>query len=116
MVPWLDCIINKCTRYVKKHGYIYTIEGRKLTIPKEEAYKSFNYLIQGSASDQTNMAMVLADNAGIDILMTIHDELIIQGDDVDARRCSKMLEGSVKLNLPVVVGFKRQGGDDWSNA
>ena len=56
--------------------------GRVLHIDKDDAYKAFNYEIQGGASEILKMAMVRIDellaDAWTHMLLQIHDELVVE--------------------------------------
>ena len=75
-------------RKSKKNGYIKTITGRKLFLPKvpgiDFGYKQPNALIQGGASDMVKIAMVRCQqyidkhNLDIHILLQVHDEIIFE--------------------------------------
>ena len=69
----------------RRDGYITTAFGRKLWIPRNELYKSVNYLIQGTAAGVIKRAQVKVDpflksetNDRAGIVLPIHDEIVIE--------------------------------------
>ena len=68
----------------EQHGFVVNPFGRRFVVGKDIAYKSLNYMIQGSAADVMKRAMINVDNLlkarwpHTRILMTIHDELCIE--------------------------------------
>jgi hypothetical protein len=123
-------------------GFIRTLLGRKCRydkwepsmfgvhkpMPYEEAfstygkgirraftYKALNSLIQGSAADQTKMAMVMLAEEGILPLVQIHDELAMTVPDrKTADRIVEIMETCVKLEVPSVVDA--EFGKSWGYA
>lgn len=67
-------------------------------------YKLLNYLIQGSAADMLKMAMLKLFRAGLDIVLTVHDEIVVCCAEKDGPKTMKKLEqimGAIKLDLPL---------------
>jgi DNA polymerase-1 len=70
-----------------RRGYIKNAFGRERHVPKHEAYKALNSLIQGCAADLMKTAMIdvdrmLKERAAGHLLLTIHDEIVIETRDV----------------------------------
>ena len=88
--------VKKYIQFVQKNavndGFVKTIFGRKRYFPelkegtteeRQKAYfsvlrKSINTKIQGSAADLMKWAMIKLNNAGFDILLQVHDEVVIE--------------------------------------
>jgi len=71
------------------------------------AYKALNRLIQGSAADQTKMAMVELHKEGLLPLVQIHDELAMSVPDRDtAHKVREIMESCVRLHVPSVVDME----------
>ena len=71
--------------FARNHGYIVTAFGRRLWIPRNELYKSVNYLIQGTAAGIIKRAQVKVDpylrevtDDAAGIILPIHDEIVIE--------------------------------------
>ncbi len=80
-IPWVVNTIDAVQDTVlNRRPYIKTLIGRKIHLRKgyeRDAYKFYNYLIQGSASDMIKIATarVLASSKGVEkMLLTVHDE------------------------------------------
>lgn len=75
----LSAEIERCGRVVSPFGRVYNVD-------KDFGYKALNYMIQGSCADIMKRAIISVwENvamsnrwAGISVLLTIHDELIIE--------------------------------------
>lgn len=66
--------------------------------------KGLNRLIQGSAADQTKLAMVLAHDAGLDLRLPVHDEInAMVTDEAEAKKLGKIMEEAISLKVPVVA-------------
>jgi len=78
------------------------------------AYKALNRLIQGSAADQTKMAMVELHKEGLLPLVQIHDELAMSVPDRDtANKVREIMESCVRLYVPSVVDM--ECGPNWGS-
>lgn len=78
-------------------------------------YKALNKLIQGSAAYQTMIVMLAVDNLGIDMLFSVHDEFNLSSTTrVDAEKVKKLMEDTLKLNVPVIVDIGE--GRNWAEA
>ena len=67
-------------------GYVLTIQGRKLWLPGEfeekesdRRRKAVNYPIQGSAAEITKDALLRVAEAGHELVLQVHDELVLDG-------------------------------------
>lgn len=128
MSPYLNDLTTACKHVILDRGYIKTISGRKLykddTVVsgnkvQDFSYKAVNKLIQGSAADQTMVAMVEAYRQGIKIMFPVHDEITISTNDITkVIKLKHIMEHSTKLLVPslteVTVGknFGDQEGVD----
>ena len=88
---------------------VKTLEAAKQRYPNQilnraDCFKAMNRLIQGSAADQTKLAMVLCDEAGIDLRLPVHDELNSMVDnEPQARLMCEIMENATRLELPSVA-------------
>lgn len=84
--PFVKATMDKASDIIVKRGYIKTLAGRHCHLRKyngkadtRSAYKGFNKLIQGSASDMIKKAAVMLDERGLldlfPLYLTVHDEL-----------------------------------------
>lgn len=120
-----------CKESARKTGYTLTMTGRKRPIP-EIANKNpliraqaerfaINTPLQGSAADLIKLAMIELDALLLQrrdlgfMVLQIHDELIFETPDhqVDemARHAKKIMEGTFKLKVPLIVDISI--GKNW---
>ncbi len=62
--------------------------------PAPESYKprtAKNFLLQATASDMLRVAVVLLVEAGVEIVATVHDSIMVECDTIDADRIEKLL-------------------------
>jgi len=124
---WMDSIIE----YVKKHGYVETLWGRRRYIPAiyeknrtlyEEACRmAINTVAQGTAAEIVKLGMIATHQAlaaqfsDSCIVLQIHDELIVSVLEKDAAEVEqlvkKVLESVVAWNVPFEV--MTRVGADW---
>lgn len=130
--PWvpdtMEFIQDMLTGSGAFHGaarrYIKTIVGRRIHLREgmnRDAYKFYNYLIQGSASDMMKLALIAFDESDlvdfINLLLTVHDEggfsvpptpqgfaavLVLQ----------QFFQGAVKLSIP--INADPEAGASWA--
>lgn len=107
-VPYVGALTKLVQAAAEQQGFIRTISGRKRRFPRNpttgeiiDTHKALNGLIQGGAGDQTKQAMVLADEAGIDMQLQVHDELDLTiYDDDTAKELEHIMVTAEKLNVP----------------
>ena len=144
-VPFLKGTVNAVMRRIDhpaSGGAIRTLLGRKCrfplwepmqwgvnkALPYEQAvveygprvkrsgtYKGLNRLIQGSAADQTKMAMVALHEAGEQLLLQVHDEIVLSVEDRgQAERAAEIMANCVKMEIPNRVDVEI--GPNWGSA
>lgn len=118
MVPFVQELADKCTARARTKGYILTLSGRRCRFPMgddgkyEWTHKALNRLIQGSSADQTKMALVAADTAGISLMLQVHDELDLSvRNREEAEACAAIMKTCVQLKVPSKVDVEI--GDSW---
>lgn len=109
-------------------GGVTTMSGRIVPLPdiiSKNKWKrmhaeraAVNYVIQGSAADIIKVAMLRLYDAGFLPNLQVHDELLIEVDPKhlhrDMRKVKKIMEGVVKLTVPLVVDI--HCGRNWNAA
>jgi DNA polymerase I-like protein with 3'-5' exonuclease and polymerase domains len=144
-VPFLRSTVDAVMRRIENPssgGAIRTLLGRKCrfplfepvawgvnkALPYEQAlieygprikramtYKGLNRLIQGSAADQTKMAMVQLHRAGFKILLQLHDEIVVSVNSrEEAEEVGRIMRTAVELGVPSVVDV--EVGNSWGSA
>jgi DNA polymerase I-like protein with 3'-5' exonuclease and polymerase domains len=144
-VPFLKGTVNAVMRRIDhpaSGGAIRTLLGRKCrfplwepmqwgvnkALPYEQAvveygprvkrsgtYKGLNRLIQGSAADQTKMAMVALHEAGEHLLLQVHDEIVLSVENrAQAERAAEVMATCVKMEIPNRVDVEI--GPSWGEA
>ena len=117
LLPFLRQLQNITTKTMEKNNYIKTIGGRKLRLGEHDyASKALNKLIQGSAGDQIVRSMIAGYKAGLKILFSVHDEIVISSKcpDTDKKLLEDVMCNSVKLCLPMYVDSGV--GESWGKA
>ena len=143
-VPFVKELTDKTMRRASEKGYIRTIMGRKCrfhlwepnhfgvhkALPKEQAeveyggmnkikrawtYKALNRLIQGSAADQTKMAMVKLYKEGFLPMIQVHDELDMSfSSEEEKKKIIEIMEHALDLRVPSKVDAEI--GPSWGEA
>jgi len=143
-VPFVKELTDKTMRRAGEKGYIRTILGRKCrfhlwepnhfgvhkALPQAQAeveyggmnrikrawtYKALNRLIQGSAADQTKMAMVKLYREGFLPLIQVHDELDMSfSSEEEKKKIIEVMEHALELRVPSKVDAEI--GPSWGEA
>ena len=141
-VPFVKMLSDYCRNRAGTKGTIRTLLGRKCrfdlweprqygtgklgnlekaqaefgpNIKRAFTHKALNRLIQGSAADQTKLAMkVLAEKGHIPLLQ-VHDELCFSSEDPEQiREIANIMETCIELEVPCKVDV--EWGEDWGSA
>ena len=85
-------------------------------IKRAGTYKALNRLIQGTAADQTKLAMVnIYEKMGVVPLLQVHDELNCSvKSDKEAKEIKHIMENCLKLEVPSNVDYKIKS--NWGDA
>ena len=117
-----------------KTGEVTTMFGRKRRIPElsssnkmlQAAGKriAMNTPVQGTAADLIKMAMInvyrrlKAEKLDAELILQVHDELIIEADSSCAERCAELLkeemQGVYEMKVPLAVDVHI--GETWYEA
>jgi DNA polymerase-1 len=101
----------------KNRSFITTLGGRQYYAQKPAVvkgvwksfeYKLTNYLIQGSAADATKQAMLdyCQNTKHGELVLTVHDELVIQADAEHSEAESKLLESMMNGSFQETLKYK----------
>jgi DNA polymerase-1 len=112
--------IEDTKEFAHKHLYTETLLGRRRPCPEINSNNfqirngaerfAVNVPIQGSAADIIKLAMIALPGklpGGAELLLQIHDELIVEADAKEGEKISKLMketmEGIYDLGVPIVV-------------
>lgn len=112
LTPYLAQLSKAVQESGTAKGYIRTLLGRRLAMDSEKPYKALNKLIQGSAADQTTMALVAAYREGLPVKFAVHDELVLTtAVPAQADRLKEIMESVAPLTVPSLTEVT--SGDSW---
>lgn len=131
--PGIKKYVEETTKFAQHYGFVETLFGRKRFLPEINSgvlpvrrgaeRMAVNTPLQGTAADMIKVAMIqvqkyLHENfkaEEIKMLLQVHDELIfeVREDLVEqtAQAIKKIMEGVIKLKVPVVAEIK--SGPNW---
>lgn len=119
--PFVKELAERCRDLAQTRGYVKTLSGRRCRFPVGPEGKfdfcqnAMNRLVQGSAADQTKMAMVAADKAGYRLQLQVHDELDLTVETrEEAERLAVIMRECVELSVPSRVDVEM--GASWGEA
>jgi len=125
LLPFMKQLQAITANNLLRLGYIKTIGGRKLTIDlpyefngrmRTQERKGMSKLIQGSGADQIIRAMIAADKAGLKVLLSVHDEIIISTNqpNLDMNQLQWFMNTAYILKVPVLA--EGGVGNNWGDA
>ena len=103
--PGVQTLMRDAKMVTLRRGYIKNAFGRERHVPKRDAYKALNSLIQGCAADLMKTAMIdvaalLKERDAGHLLLTIHDELVIESDCADIWLLREIVEIMTQYGEP----------------
>ena len=121
--PGIQAYMDATKAFVREHGYVTTIFGRKINIPdihaKSAAQRQFseraaiNAPIQGAAADVMRRAMIRMPGALVEaglsarVLLQVHDELVFEAPEAEAEAtCAvarRVMEGAAEPAVAIAV-------------
>jgi len=136
--PGIQAYMEATKAFVREHGYVTTIFGRKINIPdiggKSVAHRQFaeraaiNAPIQGAAADVMRRAMIRMPGAlkaaGLSsrMLLQVHDELVFEAPEAEAQAtievAREIMQGAaapaVDISVPLTV--EARAAPNWDEA
>lgn len=117
-MPFVRQLAKLCQQRAEEVGYITTAGGRLCRFEKDESgrvqwtHKALNRLIQGSSADQTKLAMVLAEAAGFELQLQVHDELDLSVSNTEeAQGLAHIMCNAMPMRVPSKVDL--EFGPNW---
>jgi len=126
--PKLKQYIEDTKEFARKHEYTATLLGRKRPCPEINSKNhiisaaaermAVNVPIQGTAADIYKLAMIEVApklGEGTDLLLQIHDELIVETDTDKAEKVAKILKDTMEeaYDLGVPLAVDTDFGKNW---
>ena len=123
-LPFMRQLQDYVNGAIKEYGYIKTLAGRKLYLDKAIKIdgewvsferKGLNKRIQGSAADITIAALLNCYNAGLKMLVTVHDEINISSSNVekDVSTLRECMSNTLPVSVPMLVDIST--GNSWAD-
>ena len=131
--PGVEAWLKEQGEFAKRNGYVETLFHRRRYVPELQSQNrntynfgmraAMNAPVQGTAADLIKIAMVDVHRAlkeeklDADIILQVHDELILEVAEKDAKRAEKILkdkmEDAMELSVPLLAGTRigRNWGD-----
>jgi DNA polymerase-1 len=107
--PEVRALRNRLWRQVERHGYIKTIGGRRHYWPNcRPNHMLLNRLVSGSCADMLKAAAIELHNAGVPVVLYVHDEVVAEVEEDRAPAVATLLERI--LPAPMERDGMRVGG------
>ena len=97
-------------------GYVTTVLGRQQHIERDRRYRALNFLIQGSAADLFKLAAIELHEAGLEAVLYVHDEVVLEVDADQAEEAGERLAAILSSGAGKVAGLSASAaaGRRWS--
>jgi DNA polymerase I-like protein with 3'-5' exonuclease and polymerase domains len=95
--------------FVRRHGYVLTAGGYRLSVPKNKAYAGVNYIVQGTEGEIVKDALTNCDKFLLDlsqdfkIILQVHDELLFSFS-------RKLSRGNIYKTLTYLASIMESSG------
>jgi DNA polymerase I-like protein with 3'-5' exonuclease and polymerase domains len=125
--PFLRQLQYRVSDAANDRGYVRTLLGRRLRFERldppvvnpwgklmkhDRTHKGPSYLMQGSAADQTKLALAECHEASIPVQLQVHDSLVLSVESADdIGKVADIMRDCVALEVPVHVETKT--GPSW---
>ena len=123
--PEIGNFQNRIRAKLEDKGYVKTPWGRRHRALSyrpvyEQAYKFPNKLVQGTAADLLKDALAQLHEDGVEMCLTVHDEIIAHVDESDAEEAAHLIQKRMtehpRIDKVVPLGAEAQIVDRWSDA
>ena len=98
LYPEVDRLKAQLMRTVRRRGYLLSILGRRHYFERPN-HMLLNRLISGSCADLFKRAIVELHNAGVPMILFVHDEVVCEVDQDDAGRVAQVLEAELARGM-----------------
>ena len=121
-VPYVRALAKAATARGEERGFVRTVLGRQLHFEQRDdgsydyTHKALNRIIQGSSADQTKLAIVELDRAGLFIQLQVHDETDGSFASVaEAEKAGEIMRDCILQRVSPWVPFKvdTETGPSW---
>lgn len=123
--PEIGLLQNKIRARLEDHGYVKTPWGRRHRADTrrpvyQQAYKFPNKLVQGTAADLLKDSIAKIHEAGVPMILPVHDEIIAHVPEEDAEEAARIIERCMtdhpRISKVVPLAAEAQIVDRWSDA
>jgi len=119
-LPGIKRTANKAAMLCKQRGWVKTAYGRRRHLPREQAYRAFNSVVQGTAMDLIKEAMIKlspryndkSKKMGLLLSSNVHDEVLsmieedrLMDPEVHSHIMEQLENPSVQFSVPIKVGL-----------
>ena len=105
-LPRLNDWMEGVWREAEEFRVAKTVAGRtRIFTSNEETRPAVSVIVQGSAAELIRHALVAVHDAGLEPLLTVHDEIIVGGDDpAKAEKLRQTMEAAANGAYPAAFG------------
>ena len=89
--PEVRTLRRRLVKRVERRGYLQTIGGRRHYFD-EPNHMLINRLVSGSCADLFKLSVAELHDAGVPIVLLVHDEIVAEVDEDQAEATARMLE------------------------
>jgi hypothetical protein len=106
--PVLDAWLDRITRYVAVHGRLRSVFGQARNFSKplsaHERNAARNFVVQSSAAEMLQIACCMLDEAGIRVVLPVHDAVKIEAPETEIYRHIEIAVAVMRRASAIVLG------------
>jgi DNA polymerase I-like protein with 3'-5' exonuclease and polymerase domains len=128
MVPFLKALQRKASAAADKNLMVRTIKGRPCKFDKVPSHgrmgpgfaalhghKALNRIVQGSSADETKLALINAERAGLRPTLQVHDEIDASVPSArEAEALAEIMKTAIPKQVPTLVDIEL--GSSWGDS
>ena len=94
--PKAKIYLDKQSRIASNFGYVHTVGGYRLYVPRDRSYAASCYVIQGTEAEIVRNAIINVSNyqaqTNYKLMLMVHDELIFRSKTHEQKELNKLME------------------------
>jgi len=105
LFPEVGKLKRRLARQIERDGYITTILGRRHYF-ETPSHMLLNRLISGSCADMFKAAAIELHEAGVPVVLYVHDEVVAEVPEHQAQETGQLLEQALTRGTEHITGLK----------
>ena len=101
--PEIGRLKRRLSDQIRDRGYVETPLGRRHELDLQRSYLALNTLVQGTAADLFKTAVVELYEAGVEMVLLVHDEIVAEVDATAAEQIGATIAAALTRSIPEIA-------------